>query len=852
MFRLSVFRFFAITLFLALLANLIKGQEGLTKVKGIVSDAETGEALPFVNVTHLYSLQNATITNTEGIFSISVPDTVRFLRFSCIGYETIIVHISPLENQYISVKMHASLKQLSEVTVKGKRKRYKNKGRPAVELIEKVINHKYQNHPEYSNFLEYNKYQKIVFSFVNIKDNLKQNKLLKPFSFIFENVDTTILSGKPLIPVYIKESLSKYYARKSPPARKEIINAENIIRFDEYINRRSVSASLNYLYQDIDLYNNNINLLTNQFLSPIATMAPAFYKYYIRDTLLVEGTKCIKLTFEPRNKTDMLFDGDLYIAFDSSYAVKKASMRVNKDINLNWVRSVDILQEFEKTDSTGWMLVLDKMGADFGITQESIGVYGQRTTYYQGYKKNSPGLDSLYQGLPSVMEPGAEDRPASYWSENRPIRLSRSEQNIYTLTDSLKQVPQFRRNMNIISTLSGGFLKVKWFELGLYSTFYSYNPIEGSRLKIGGRTTDLFSKKFNFDTYIAWGTEDKKYKYGLGLAYSLSNKTIREFPVKTIRVNMQHDIKIPGEELQFAQSDDFLMSIKRGENNKMFYNETYTIEHLNEFSSHFSYCLSYEFSRRTPTGMLFLNSNSYSQQQNSIPYMEIAQVGINLRYAPNEKFFQGTIYRTPYSNKYPVMQLQYYWADKALGSDYNYQSLRFNISKRFYLSVLGYSDVSSEFGRIFGSVPYLLLNIHRANQTYNYQELSYNLMNFLEFASDKYASLNIDHCFNGFLFNKIPLMKKLMFREVASFKILYGGLDSNNNPSLNPDLFKFPTTTSNIPLTYTLESKPYIEVGIGVSNIFRIFRIDFVKRLSYLDHYGISTSGVRFSYKMDF
>jgi len=403
-----------------------------------------------------------------------------------------------------------------------------------------------------------------------------------------------------------------------------------------------------------------------------------------------------------------------------------------------------------------------------------------------------------------------------------------------------------------MSTLSGGFIKTKWFEFGLYSTIYSYNPIEGSRFKMGGRTTIPFSKKLTFEPYVAYGTKDQKYKYGLGLTYLLTNKTIFDFPLKTIKVSYQYDIKIPGQELLYTQDDNFLISLKRGTNNKMYYNRVFRIEHSNEFPNHFSYMVHVEMSSKTPTGALYFNNVDYTQLTNTTAGIDITQTGLTLRYAPHEKFFQGTVYRTPFINKYPVFQLQYSVSDKIFGSDYNFQNLRLNINKRFYLSVLGYTDVATEYGKIFGRVPYLLLDIHRANQSYTYQSQSYNLMNFLEFVSDQYASIYIDHNFYGFFFNKIPLFKKLMFREVVTFKGLYGSLSDNNNPAQHPELFKFPANSNGVPLTYTLEKKPYMEVGIGIANIFKVFRIDYIKRISYLNNPDISTSGVRVSYKFDF
>jgi len=527
-------------------------------------------------------------------------------------------------------------------------------------------------------------------------------------------------------------------------------------------------------------------------------------------------------------------------------------MTVNKSINLNWVRSISIVQEFEKADTAGWRLSVDQIGGDFGITQGSVGIYGQRICSYSHYKTDYNAGDTVYRGLAQVYLPNSESHNEDYWQEHRRPPLRKSEQNIYVLMDSLKHVRQFRNDMLVINTIGADFIKAGWVEFGPFSTFYSYNPVEGSRVKFGGRTTPLFSKKIFFDGYMAYGAKDEAFKSEFGINYSLTNRTIYQFPVKSIKASYQYDTEIPGQSLSFAQPDNFLLSIKRGTNDKMYYNRTYRLEHLNEFTNHFSYDVAYTYSSRIPAGNLYFNNVNYAQYINTIRNIDVSQMSLLLRYAPHERFFQGSLYRTPFTNKYPVIQLQFAASSKLIGSSYNFQTLDMDISKRFYLSVLGYTDVTLEGGKVFGRVPYPLLDIHRANQTYSYQASSYNLMNFLEFVSDEYAAINIDHNFNGFFFNKIPLFKKLNFRELLTFKALYGGLSKTNNPAYHPDLFQFPTDNLGVPLTYTLEKMPYMEAGVGVSNIFRFLRIEYVQRLTYLNHPDISKSGIRLGFKFDF
>jgi hypothetical protein len=286
-------------------------------------------------------------------------------------------------------------------------------------------------------------------------------------------------------------------------------------------------------------------------------------------------------------------------------------------------------------------------------------------------------------------------------------------------------------------------------------------------------------------------------------------------------------------------------------NDKFLLNNTIRAEYLNEFENHFSYLLGCSITRQSTEGNLHFTYNDSTLLANYIPAITISELYVNLRYAPNEKFYQGKLYRDPLPGKYPVIQLRIAGGLKSINNDYNYLRLQFDISRRYYLSVLGYTDVSFEAGKVIGKVPFPLLFIHNANQTYSYQKDSYNLMNFLEFVSDQYVSLNIDHSFNGFFFNKIPLLKKLKLREVVSCKVLYGGITRNNNPDYQSTLFKFPSDINGMPLTYSFGNQPYIEASFGVTNIFKIFRVDLIKRFTYLNHPNISGLGVRVQFRFD-
>lgn len=824
---------------------------GSTSIKGRITDAVSHEPLQSVAVVFSKTVTGTT-SDVNGYYSLSGHAASNKVQISCLGYESIEQTIQLGMNQTLNIRLNREINQIEGVVIRYKKEKYRNKENPAVELIEKVIENKSKNRKEGFEYYEYEKYEKTQFALSNFSDKFMNRKALRKFKFVFENIDTTKLEGARILPVYLKETLSDFHYRKSPQATKEIITANKMVSFEGYVDNKGMAEYLKFLYQDINIYDNNITFVSNLFLSPVAKTAPAFYKYFLQDTSMVAGSKCVKLFFSPRNKADMLFQGYLYITLDGSYAVKRLEMAVNKNINLNWVKDVNIIQEFEQIQGKGWLLMTDDISIDFGISTNSMGVFGQRIVSYKNYQVDKALDDSFYSGLESEQTKDANQQSASFWEIHRHQQLSESEKGVYVVVDSIKKIPAFKRTMDIMMLLISGYRDLGYVEIGPVNTFYSYNPIEGARLRVGGRTTPVFSKKITFESYLAYGFKDDNFKYYLGATYSLTDNTIYDFPVKSIKMSIQDETKIPGQELQFVQEDNILLSIKRGENNKLLYNKIFKIEQFNEYNNHFSYSLGYSFTRQSPAGTLYFNPDNYLPPVDDTQHINISEVNLNLRYAPHEQFYQGKLYRTPITNKYPIIQLQFTIGSKLLKNDYNYQNLRFTVYKRFYPSVLGYTDVILEAGKIFGKVPYPLLSIHRANQSYSYQLASYNLMNFLEFVSDQYISLNIDHSFNGFIFNKLPILKKLKLREVATCKVLYGSLNERNNPDLQSDLFIFPVDNSGNPVTFTLEKKPYIEVSVGISNIFKFFRVDLVKRLTYLDHPNVSDIGIRARFKFDF
>lgn len=817
-----------------------------TVVSGTVTDSKSYQAISGATVS-FEGTNVGTSTDANGKFLISTERNVSAIKVSLLGYKTAVLSIGLHQKQTLSVMLNENSRTLKEVSVKSTRKaKYSNKNNPAVELIRQVIAHKKYNRLENYNYAEYKQYEKLTMYLGDLSDNFRNRNFFRNYQYIFVEQDSTQMGGKTLFPIYMEEKISQNYFRKSPYNKKQIVEGHKQVKYDpQFIDNEGLQSSFNRMYQDIDIYDNNVSLLGNDMLSPIADGAPTFYHFYIEDTIKDVSPQLIKLSFVPRSKTDLLFQGSIYITMDGNYAVQKAILNVNKNINLNFVRQFKAILSFDKSEDGKYHLSQTDLKMDFGLHKDKGGLFGERVVTISNFKINHPEPDQVYKGPAESMSADAENKADQYWQTNRTDSLKKIEANIYKNVDSLQSSPSFKRTMKLFTLLLAGYYDFGPFETGPANTFYNFNPIEGFRLRFGGRSTPELSKRFYFETYGAYGFKDQRFKYFLSGTYSLNDKSIYSFPQEYVRASFQHDTKIPGQELEFVQEDNFFLSFKRGVNTTWLYNDIFRLNYVHEYPSHFSYKLQFQDWDQQPAGTLYYEtvSNGVEHQINSLRTVELSA---ELRYAPHEKFYQGKLYRTPIPDKYPIFTLRYQQGMKGFfNGQYSYENITGNITKRFYFGQYGYSDVSTEGGYILGKLPFPLLDIAHANQTYALQLQSYNLMNFLEFVSDHYAAVNIDQNFNGFIFNKIPVFRKLKWREVVSFKALWGGVRNENNPADNPSLYQFPKNDAGVPTTYALTNGPYMEGSVGISNIFKVLRLDYVERLSYLEHPGAPKSGIR-------
>ncbi|GAB3936489.1 DUF5686 and carboxypeptidase-like regulatory domain-containing protein [Mucilaginibacter myungsuensis] len=825
-----------------------------TVITGIVTDAKTRQPLPFVTV----SFNNSNIgtnTNDQGRYSLKTSQRFMQIKATYVGYKPVVVNIVAGKEQAVSIKMESTSEDLAQVDIKGaKRARYTNKDNPAVELIRQVIDHKEQNKPEAYDFVEYKAYDKLQISFVNVSEKLGDKKLFRKYKFLLDNKDTTLVPGKSLLPVYLNEKLLQTYYRKNPEKKREIQLGEKNVNFGGFLDNEGLNQYIKHIYTDVNIYDNNIMLITNQFLSPISDVAPSFYKFFIQDTVVVNNQKLIELTFTPRNTTDMLFEGKIYITQDGNFAVQKAELVINKNINLNFVKSLKVILDFEQNPDKRYHLSKSETMADFGFNKNRKGgIFGDRMVTFKNYLVNQPRPDTTYtNGNGEVLEE-VQNRSEDFWAKNRLDTLTTAESKVYKNIDSLNNMPSFKRAADIATLLFAGYKSFGPVEVGPSNAFYSFNPVEGFRLRLGGRTTTELSKRYYFETFGAYGFRDEKFKYFLSATYSLNDKSIYRFPQNYIRASIQRDTKVPGQNLMFIQEDNFFLSFKRGVNDKYLYNDNYKFNYVHEYRNHFSYALGFNNWTQSPAGSLYFVGNANSTTPNVVNNLTTTEATLNLRYAPGEQFFQGKLYRIPIPTGNPIFTFNYVKGMKGVfNSSYNYNVLDFRVDKHFYQSIFGYSDVSLQANRLFGKVPFPLLTIHQANQSYAYDIESYNLMNFMEFVSDRYVAFKIDQHWQGLFLNKIPLIKLLKLRETTTFKILKGSVSENNNPNIDRSLYQYPVKPDGSPITYALGNAPYIEGSIGLENIFKVIRVDVVKRFSYLDHPDIAPIGIRARVKFDF
>ncbi len=851
-----------IALLQAVAGIFLSHAQSFTSASGIVKDSITGEPLPFVSVYFDGSTIGA-MTDDNGTFTLQNNQGYTKLAAASLGYDTKFIDLKPgKKNDNLEVLLKPTAFEISEVVVKPKREKYTRKDNPAVELIKKVIAHKNDNRIEAKPEYQTEVYEKLSLSLDNFNPNLDKNKFLKKFKFIKNYLDTSEFNGKPILTVSVRENLSDFYYRKSPKAEKTIVRAKRMQGIDKTLDDGGgITSNLEEIFKSINIFDNNIPILLNRFVSPLSsTLATTYYHYYIMDTLDVGGDKCVDLAFVPANSESYGFTGRLYITLDGNYAVKKVLLNTPANINLNWVDKLRIEQEFKQMPDSTWVLDQENTFVNFYVVKGTQQLYAHQLRNYDNYNFNVQNADSVF-GLLGALHvlPEATAQPDTFWTHNRPIPLKEKEDALKDLLGQLRKVPAFNAIIKTAEILITGYIptandkKVTKFDFGPMNTTFSANHLEGFRMRVGGMTTANLNPYWFASGYLVYGTNDRKIKYNLKLTHSFTKKEYHEGenPVNNLSFIQEYDVYTPGQDFLFTSKDNIFVAWKVGEPvTKMQYIRKSVLQYEKEWLNGLTWKSWIMNQNNEAAGTLQYIKRDESGNLYHIKDFTTSEIGTQLRFAPGERAYNGRSGKESVFNlskDAPVFKLSHQLGIKGvLGGDYNYNHTEISAEKRIWLSSFGHIDAQVKAGKVWDKVPFPLLILPNTNQSITIQPEAFHMMNALEFVTDQYVSFNATYYLKGWILNRIPGIKWLRLREVLSFNMIYGGLTDKNNPTLTPGLFLLPDGTQ------PLGSTPYMECSVGLENIFKILRIDYYRRLTYLDHPDIKKGGIRIALRFTF
>ncbi len=796
-----------------------------TKISGKVLDGLTKERLPFVTI-NFKGTKIGTSSDFDGNFYLETYFASDSLRFSLIGYSSKTVFIKKDKSNALVVELIASSTDLKEVIVNAKD--FEN---PAWRIIRSTIANKDINNKSKLAAYEYEAYNKIEFDMKNFQAKLRKNLFLRPFRFIFDYVDT--VGSDLFLPFFISESLSDFYFRKNPSQKREIIKATKT----GGMQNESVSRLLGDTYQNINIYDNDILVFGRAFVSPVSNAGFAFYRYYLLDSAYLENRFCYKISFQPKRKHELTFAGEMWIN-DTTFAIRKITAGIAKDANINYIQNFEFIQEFKQVQKEVWMLYSDKLNFEAAILVphklRKQHFVGSKVSSYRNFIINSPREETFYSKPDNIqMQDSSNAKSALYWISARHDSLSEHDKDVYTIADSIPKVPIYKFYTNVVK----GYNSWGPVDFGPYFTSYSFNGLEGNRFKLSARTNTKFDKHFGLDGYLAYGTKDKVYKYG-----GKANYYFKRIPRSLLSAGYREDVEQFGLALGVFKEDNIITSalrrtVIRSYNKVREVNVFFEKDWFNGFGNKF------QFKRKEliPVGDLAYDTENILGQLINVNKITTVEFSVHTRFAYSERFVGGNFQRISLGTQYPIVDLRFFWCVKGLlGGDYGYQKLQVSIKDKIKLGIMGTFQYKIDAGKIWGNAPYPILELHPGNQTYLLNDNTFNTMNYFEFVSDQYASAAVSQHFEGLLFNKIPLFRKLNWREVVSAKALAGSLSAANK-----DILLLPANL------YSL-SHPYYEVSAGIENIFQVFRVDALWRLSYLDHSNITKFGIRFKLQLAF
>ena len=858
--RYTIYALFLLSLFVSISAS--------AQIKGVITDSLTNEPLMYITVQYEGKGVGG-ISNANGEYQVETRKGWDELTFSAVGYITKKVKLKP-GTRVLNVKLQSDDIMLSEVVVKPQKEKYSRKNNPAVEFMKKVIENKKALKLEENDYYQYQKYEKMKMSLNDVTPDKMEKGIYKKFSFFKDQVEVSPKTNKMILPISIKETASKTIFRKSPKSEKTIIEGMNSTGIEEFFNTGDMLGTiLTDVFSDINIYDDDFRLLQRRFVSPIGRGAISFYKYYLMDTLMVDRQECVHLTFVPQNPQDFGFTGHLYVVKDSTYAVKKCTMNLPKKTGVNFVENLDIVQQFEQLPDGNWVLTDDDMTVELHFVKGIQGLEVQRTTKYSDYQftEIEPRLFRLKGNV--IKEANMLAKSDEYWAKVRQVPLTKKESTMDVFMNRIEQIPGFKYVIFGAKALIENFVETgskkhpSKFDFGPINSMITSNYVNGTRFRLSGMTTGNLDPHWSLSGYGAYGTKDKKWFYSGQVAYSFNKReyVLWEFPKHYIAFKNTYDAMSPMDKYLATDKDNLFVGWKWTTVDQMSYMRDATLTYELETNTGFSVQAMARHRNDQPAGQLQYWKNNgetpgqWDEKNTLVHDITTTELGVTLRYAPGETFVNTKQRRVPVSLDAPTITLSHTAGFKGvLGGEYNFNLTEASIRKRFGRGSWGKLDVTARAGAQWNTVPFPLLNLPMANLSYITQNNeSFNLINNMEFLNDRYASLNLSYDMNGKLFNRIPLIKKLKWREMFRIRGLWGTLTDKNNPykSNNPDLFLFPMRDG-VPTSHVMGKTPYVEASVGIYNIFKLLHIEYVRRLTYTDIPGVKKGGIRFMILMIF
>ena len=844
-----------IYMMVVLLVALTQQMMAQQKISGRVIDVD-GFAVPYASVQYR-GHRIAVSSDGEGRFSIEKHEGW-MLTVSALSYKTQTVKVDANTN-FLEIKLKDDSRRLNEVVVKSKRGKYKRKDNPAVELMRRVIAAKKKtdlaNHPYY----QYDKYQKITLALNDLSKEQLEGKFFSKRQYLLDQVEKSPYNGKLTLPVSVDETVSQHIYRKDPKSEKDIIKGQQTNGIGQVIQTGEIlSTTMKDVFTDVDIYDDYVRLLQYPFPSPIGRTAISFYHYYIEDTVYVERDLCYHLQFIPANSQDFGFRGELYVTADSTLHVKKCNLYMPHNSDVNWVKDMKIEQEFTRLDNGEWVLSKDDMVAEIHtnkVLQDLLVVRNTRLTDYS------------FDELPKVLFKGkakvrhdidAMNRDEAYWNKYRQVDLTKSESSMDSFIHRMENSKGFKWIIlgvkalmeNYVEIGSGPGGKKSKFDLGPVNTYLSKNYVDGIRLRLAGRTMAALNPHFFWNGYAAYGTKSNDWYTGHVFTYSLNKKKNSpfEFPMRNITFEVSRDIMSPSDDNLEHNKDNIFMTFRAATQDEMF---LYHRQRL-AFTYETDWGLRFNTGIRWQSNRTAGNLHYFTLDGNEVKKIRMTDINVGINYNPGVTYVNTKQQRLPINLDSPEIGISHTMGFKGfMGGQYHSNITKVSIYKRQWLGSFGYLDFHAVGQAQWNKVPFPMLILPPVNLSYFESEASVSLMRDWEFLNDRQVFASLSWDMNGKLLNRIPLIKKLKWREYFAVKSVWGNLTDKNNPYLeknqgDTELFKFPSKS------HVMNNTPYWECVAGVHNIFKFFAVEYVRRLTYLNNENISKWGIRFGFSMTF